>query len=136
MLGGIHSAVPDAAYDELAAALRSGAEPPAIVAKTVHLIRATSKSPASSDLVGGQCSTLVLPADTALVPEVEYHTAHATTGLRRAAPSPESCTRPNIDPVRRRKAFRETQKPLYSAASADGPGWIRTIDRRVMSPLL
>jgi hypothetical protein len=64
------------------------------------------------------------------------HTPHRTSvervGLSRAL-ARQTFSRERDAPARRHD---EPRNPLCERVSLDGPGWIRTIDRRIMSPLL
>jgi hypothetical protein len=47
----------------------------------VQLVRDAAKSPASAGLIGSQCTSIVLPADPAEQPSMQYHSGAVTHSI-------------------------------------------------------
>jgi hypothetical protein len=73
--GGWTRGIPPNSLSQVHTLLTARKPPRALVDKAVEIIQATADSPTSSDKVGKQCTSIVLPQNPALPAELEYHSA-------------------------------------------------------------
>jgi hypothetical protein len=72
---GMRNGVDQKQFEELVEMLRENRPPHALVGKGVEVLQAAARSPRSSDLVGEQCTSIVLPCDVASDATAQYHSA-------------------------------------------------------------
>jgi hypothetical protein len=74
--GGTTRGIPSGSITQLQRLVAEKKPPRALVDKAVEVIQAAAESPASSDKVGKQCTSIVLPQNPAISAQLEYHSAN------------------------------------------------------------
>jgi hypothetical protein len=75
---GYRRALRDSHIDQLRPFVNGNKPVQAIASKIVEVMRTVAADPNSDQMIGGQCSTVALPADTTQPALVDYHTMHPT----------------------------------------------------------
>lgn len=84
-MAGMTAGVNDEQRRSLLALLEQNAAPATLIGKAVQLVRDAAESQASADLIGSQCTSIVLPANPAEQPSMQYHSAAVTHAIHGAS---------------------------------------------------
>jgi hypothetical protein len=78
LVAGAYQALSQKHVNTLGTLLREKRPPPALVDRGVEILREVAKSEKSRNLIGTQCTSIVLPSDPALSPLGNYHSSKPT----------------------------------------------------------
>lgn len=81
-MAGMTAGVSEERQRALMKLLEEDAPAATLTGKAVQLIREAAESPASRNLIGKQCTSILLPADPAEQPSLQYHSADVTLAIR------------------------------------------------------